>query len=65
MDSTERAAALAERTLVSTRERLAELDALPTAEHVGILDDLQQELSAVLGALDQGADTPDDPRYPR
>ncbi|MFI6578651.1 hypothetical protein ACIBFB_22935 [Nocardiopsis sp. NPDC050513] len=58
MDPMEQAAALAEQTLVSTRERLAALDTLPTAEHVGVLDALQRELSTVLGALDQGADTP-------
>ncbi|MEV2277105.1 hypothetical protein AB0I72_16130 [Nocardiopsis sp. NPDC049922] len=58
MDPTEQAAALAEQTLASTRERLAALDALPTAEHVGVLDSLHQELSAVLGALDRGANAP-------
>ncbi|MCY9784674.1 hypothetical protein KIK06_12300 [Nocardiopsis sp. EMB25] len=64
-DPTEQAAELAERTLTSTRERLAALDGLPTAEHVGVLDSLHQELSSVLGALDQDANAPAGPRYPR
>ncbi|WP_116246545.1 hypothetical protein [Nocardiopsis sp. FIRDI 009] len=57
-DPTEQAAALAERTLAGTRERLSALDGLPTADHVGVFDSLHQELSTVLGALDQDADGP-------
>ncbi|RKS07703.1 hypothetical protein DFP74_3386 [Nocardiopsis sp. Huas11] len=55
MDAEDDAARLAERTLHSTRERLAALDARPTAEHVEVFDSLHQELSGVLGALGQGA----------
>lgn len=54
----EHAEALAERTLNSTRERLAGLDSKPTHEHVEVFDTLHQELSGVLGALDQAPDTP-------
>ncbi|WP_304450992.1 hypothetical protein [Nocardiopsis sp. YSL2] len=55
MDTEDEAARLAEQTLSSTRERLAGLDARPTAEHVEVFDSLHQELSGVLGALGQGA----------
>lgn len=55
MDAEDEAARLAEQTLHSTRERLADLDARPTAEHVEVFDSLHQELSGVLGALGQGA----------
>ena len=55
MGADEQAEALAEQTLQTTRERLSELDALPTHEHVAVFDTLQQELSGVLGALGQGS----------
>ena len=55
MSTEEEAEALAERTLGATRERLAELDVLPTHEHVAVFDALQQELSGVLGALVLGS----------
>ena len=55
MDAEDEAARLAEQTLHSTRERLADMDARPTAEHVEVFDSLHQELSGVLGALGQGA----------
>lgn len=55
MDRNEQAEALAEQTLGSTRERLSELDARPTHEHVEVFDTLQQELSGVLNALGQSA----------
>ncbi|MGW5880364.1 hypothetical protein ACWFMI_27840 [Nocardiopsis terrae] len=58
MDRSEQAEALAERTLDATRERLAGLDALPTAEHVAVFDTLHQELSGVLGALGQSPQSP-------
>ncbi len=54
MDPSEQAEAMAEQTLRATRERLADLDALPTHEHVAVFDTLQQELSGVLGVLGQG-----------
>ncbi|WP_017559649.1 hypothetical protein [Nocardiopsis baichengensis] len=47
------AAALAERTLHSVRQRLASLDRLPAADHVAVFDALHQELSEVLGSLDR------------
>ncbi|WP_017616456.1 hypothetical protein [Nocardiopsis salina] len=50
-------AELARRTLEATKERLAELDERPTAEHVEVFDSLHRELSAVLGSLDQETDT--------
>lgn len=53
MDPSEQAEAMADQTLNATRERLADLDALPTHEHVAVFDTLQQELSGVLGALGQ------------
>ncbi|NYH50782.1 MULTISPECIES: hypothetical protein [Nocardiopsis] len=56
-DPEEQAEALAEQTLRSTRERLAALDSAPTTEHVAVFDTLHQELSGVLGALDQDANT--------
>jgi hypothetical protein len=65
MDPNEQARALAEQTLHSTRERLDSLASLPTSEHVAVFDTLHQELSGVLGALDQGASAPEQPRYPR
>lgn len=65
MDPNEQAQVLAEQTLRSTRERLESLETLPTAEHVAVFDTLHQELSGVLGALDQGASAPEQPRYPR
>lgn len=55
MDPTEQAGALAEQTLRSTRQRLESLETLPTTEHVAVFDRLHQELSGVLGALDQDA----------
>ncbi|CAL9581721.1 hypothetical protein SUDANB121_05073 [Nocardiopsis dassonvillei] len=53
MNPKEQAEELAARTLEGTRERLAGLGGLPTAEHVEVFDSLHRELSAVLGALDQ------------
>ncbi|MEE2041481.1 hypothetical protein Q8791_30095 [Nocardiopsis sp. CT-R113] len=58
MDPKEQAEVVAEQTLSGTRERLAELESRPTAEHVAVFDTLHQELSGVLGALDQHANTP-------
>ncbi|WP_159943739.1 MULTISPECIES: hypothetical protein [unclassified Nocardiopsis] len=58
MDPKEQARALAQQTLDSTRERLRALDSAPTADHVAVFDTLHQELSGVLGALDQDAKTP-------
>lgn len=55
MDPSEQAEAMAEQTLGATRERLADLDALPTHEHVAVFDTLQQELSGVLGVLGQSS----------
>ncbi|MBB6171107.1 hypothetical protein HNR23_001167 [Nocardiopsis mwathae] len=49
----EAAAGLAERTLDDTRRRLADLDGLPVSEHVAVFDRLHQDLTAVLGSLDQ------------
>lgn len=49
-------AELARRTLEATKERLAALDERPTHEHVEVFDSLHQELTAVLGSLDQGTD---------
>src|SRR5699024_768460 len=46
---------LAARTLEGTKERLSSLEERPTAEHVEVFEQLHQELSAVLGALDPGA----------
>ncbi|WP_150243428.1 hypothetical protein [Nocardiopsis quinghaiensis] len=57
MDPKEQAEALAEQTLRGTRERLEALDSAPTVEHVAVFDTLHQELSGVLGALDQDANT--------
>ncbi|WP_306371264.1 hypothetical protein [Nocardiopsis sp. CC223A] len=54
MNPKEQAEELAARTLEGTRERLDALAGLPTAEHVEVFDSLHRELSAVLGALDQG-----------
>ena len=65
MDRNEQAEALAEQTLDSTRERLAELDSLPTHEHVAVFDTLQQELSGVLNALGQSAQNPQNTRSSR
>ena len=61
MDPKEQAEVVAEQTLSGTRERLAELESRPTAEHVAVFDALHQELSGVLGALDQNANTPRSP----
>ena len=47
---------LAARTLEGTKERLSSLEERPTAEHVEVFEQLHQELSAVLGTLDPGAD---------
>ncbi|MFD6953048.1 hypothetical protein A6A08_25670 [Nocardiopsis sp. TSRI0078] len=58
MNPEEQAEALAEQTLRGTRERLEALDSAPTAEHVAVFDTLHQELSGVLGTLDQDANTP-------
>jgi hypothetical protein len=58
MDPKEQAEAVAEQTLSGTRERLESLGSRPTSEHVPVFDALHRELSGVLGALDQNANTP-------
>ncbi|MFV2197274.1 hypothetical protein [Nocardiopsis sp. LOL_012] len=60
MEPTEQAAALAEQTLDTARERLASLESLPTAQHVEVFDSLHRELSAVLRSLEES--TGGDPR---
>lgn len=58
VDPKEQAEVVAEQTLSGTRERLESLGSRPTAEHVAVFDALHQELSGVLGALDQHANSP-------
>ncbi|MDA8369339.1 MAG: hypothetical protein M0026_05670 [Nocardiopsaceae bacterium] len=49
----EAAAGVAERTAEGTRQRLASLADLPTADHVAVFDALHRDLSGVLAALDR------------